>query len=227
MVVLPADNFQMGCVSAQGCFDRELPLHVVNIPRAFAVSKYEVTFEDYDRFNNQNLVGDGGWGRGRRPVINVSWNDAQEYVAWLSRETGESYRLLSEAEWEYAARAGSLTAYSWGDDIGDNRANCVGCGSRWDHSQTAPTGSFPANAFGLHDMHGNVQEWVEDCWNENYAGAPVDGEAWRSGECELRILRGGSTNVNPANLRSAHRFRFNAVFRSRIIGFRVARALTP
>ena len=119
MVVIPAGRFRMGCVSGQGCFESERPVHDVTIPQAFAVSKYEVTFEDYDRFTYPNRVDDEGWGRGRRPVINVSWDDAQEYVAWLSRQTGQSYRLLSEAEWEYVARAGSSTAYSWGNAIGN------------------------------------------------------------------------------------------------------------
>ena len=156
-----------------------------------------MTFEDYDRYTYPNRVDDEGWGRGRRPVINVSWNDAQDYVEWLSAQTGHAYRLLSEAEWEYVARAGSSTVYSWGDDIGSNRANCDGCGSQWDYDRTAPVGSFAANGFGVHDMHGNVWEWVEDCWNGSYAGAPTDGSAWRSGECEQRVLRGGSWNISP------------------------------
>ena len=130
-------------------------------------------------------------------MINVSWEDAQSYVTWLSRETGESYRLPSESEWEYAARAGTATKYSWGNEIGVNRANCDGCGSRWDNQRTAPVGSFAPNGFGLYDMHGNVWEWVEDCWNGSYAGAPSDGGAWRSGDCAKRVLRGGSWGGNP------------------------------
>ena len=170
---------------------------------------------------------DRGWGRGRRPVINVSWNDAQEYVSWLSRQTGQAYRLLSESEWEYVARAGTQTTYSWGNDIGSNRANCGGCGSQWDHRQTAPVGSFQANAFRVHDMHGNVYEWVEDCWNDSYAGAPIDGSAWRNGDCERRVLRGGSWYYNPRNLRSADRYGITFGYRNYINGFRVARTLTP
>ena len=231
MVVIPAGRFRMGCVSGQGCLDDEQPVHDVTIPQAFAVSKYEVTFEDYDRFTNPNQVDDAGWGRGRRPVINVSWNDAQEYVAWLSRQTGQTYRLLSEAEWEYVARAGSSSAYSWGNAIGNNRANCGGygapntCGDQW--KNTAPAGSFPANAFGVHDMHGNVYEWVEDCWNENYADAPSDGSAWRSGDCSRRLVRGSSWLNIPGDLRSAFRSWFNAGNRNIIYGFRVGRTLTP
>ena len=132
------------------------------------------------------------WGRGNRPAIDVSWHEAQAYVAWLSEKTGKRCRLLSESEWEYAARAGAATRYSWGDGIGRNRANCSGCGSRWDDRQTAPVGSFAANGFGLHDMHGNVWEWVADCWNGSYAGAPSDGSARESGNCSRRVLRGGA-----------------------------------
>ena len=227
MVVIPAGRFRMGCVSGQECTDAQLPVHDVTIPQAFAVSKYEVTFEDYDRFTYPNRVDDEGWGRGRRPVINVSWNNAQDYVEWLSAQTGHTYRLLSEAEWEYVARAGSSTAYSWGNDIGSNRANCDGCGSQWDNDRTAPVGSFASNAFGVHDMHGNVYEWVEDCWNGSYAGAPSDGSAWRSGDCERRVWRGGSWIDLPGILRSAIRYREPIGNRLGYYGFRVARTLTP
>ena len=168
---------------------------------------------------------DRGWGRGGRPVIDVSWEDAEAYVAWLSRETGESYRLPSESEWEYAARAGTTTRYSWGQDVGRNRANCRDCGSRWDGDQTAPAGSFAANGWGLHDMHGNVWEWVADCWHENYARAPRDGTAWTSGgNCGRRVLRGGSWSNTPVYLRSANRNNLRcrrAQRRQR--GFRVSR----
>ena len=128
------------------------------IGQPFALSVHEVTFEDYDRFTYPNKVDEEGWGRGSRPALNVSWDDAQEYVAWLSVQTGAEYRLPSEAEWEYAARAGTTTKHSWGNEIGMNRANCNDCGSQWDGSQTAPVGSFRANGFGLYDMHGNVHE---------------------------------------------------------------------
>ena len=231
MVVIPAGRFRMGCVSGQECDDDELPVHDVTIPQAFAVSKYEVTFEDYDRYTYPNRVDDEGWGRGRRPVINVSWNDAQDYVEWLSAQTGHAYRLLSEAEWEYVARAGSSTRYSWGNDIGSNRANCHDavafgfgtCGDQWEN--TAPVGSFQPNAFGVHDMHGNVYEWVEDCWNASYAGAPTDGNAWRSADCVRRVSRGGSWLSYPRDLRSAIRFWAGTLFRYDFVGFRVARTL--
>jgi formylglycine-generating enzyme required for sulfatase activity len=148
-------------------------------------------------------ISDSGWGRGRRPAINVSWYDAQSYVAWLSRITGKEYRLLSEAEYEYAARAGTQTAYPWGDKIGKNNANCVECGSQWDGKQTAPVGSFAANGFGLYDMVGNVIEWVEDCYQDSYNGAPVDGAAWTGGDCRGRVVRGGSYGSAADSLRSA------------------------
>ncbi len=235
MVVIPAGSFRMGCVSGQDCRDAELPVHEVTIPEAFAVSRYEVTFAEWDAC----VVGGGcggyspddrGWGRGTRPVINVSWDDAQAYVSWLSTQTGEPYRLLSEAEWEYVARAGSETAYSWGDAIGTNRANCGDygppdtCADQWEY--TAPVGSFAANAFGVHDMHGNVGEWVEDCWHRSYAGAPTDGSAWLSRDC-LRVLRGGSWFNHPRSLRSADRNRITSGNRDISLGFRVARTLTP
>ena len=225
MVVIPAGRFQMGCVLGRECRDSEQAVHTVTIARPFALSTYEVTFEEYDRFTFPNRVDDEGWGRGRRPVMNVSWNDAREYVAWLSSETGLQYRLPSEAEWEYAARGGTTTAYSWGNEIGNNRANCIRCGSQW-AGMTVPVGSFGANAWGLHDMHGNVGEWTEDCWHDSYVGAPRDGSAWTVGEnCGQRVLRGGSWSDNPRYLRAAIRIRSVAGSRSFNSGFRVARTL--
>jgi formylglycine-generating enzyme required for sulfatase activity len=167
-----------------------------------------------------------GWGRGRRPVMNVSWDDARQYVAWLSKRTGKPYRLLSEAEWEYAARAGSDKAYSWGDHIGKGHANCIGCDSEWDGNQTAPVGSFAPNAFGLYDMHGNVWEWVEDCYHPNYESAPTNGSSWTEGaDCSDRVVRGGSWFVNPLELRLANRLRGTSVLRGFDRGFRVGRTL--
>ncbi len=230
--VIPAGSFQMGCVSDSVlCGDDEFPVHTVTIPAPLAVGKYEVTFSEWDACVEsggcRHVPDHEGWGRGNRPVVHVSWRDTKEYVAWLSEETGYEYRLLSESEWEYAARAGSRTAYSWGDEIGDNRANCFGCGSRWDEDRTAPVGLFAANAFGLHDMHGNVFEWVEDCWNASYVGAPSDGSAWERGDCSRRAFRGGSWNSSPRFLRSAARVRFGAGGWMNVLGFRVARTLTP
>ena len=226
MVVIPAGSFQMGCVSGIDCGKYEKPVHEVKID-SFAMSKYEVTFEEYDAFTDatsRERVNDAGWGRSRRPVINVSWHDAVAYTQWLSSQTRDSYRLPSEAEWEYAARAGSTTQYSWGNNIGRNRANCDGCGSRWDDEQTAPVGSFSANRWDLHDMHGNVWEWVQDCWNDSYRGAPDDGSAWESENCSLRVLRGGSWIFSPRLLRSANRYRHSTDFRNDYVGFRIVRS---
>jgi formylglycine-generating enzyme required for sulfatase activity len=161
-------------------------------------------------------------------VINVSWDDAKEYVAWISAKAGAPYRLLTEAEWEYAARAGTQTAYSWGEKIGRGNANCNGCGSQWDARQPAPVGSFAPNAFGLYDMAGNVWEWVEDCYHDDYDGAPTDSSAWTvDGDCSNRVVRGGSWDSNPQSLRSANRGRSSGVIRVNYLGFRVGRTLNP
>ncbi len=214
MVVVPAGEFTMGSPLSDAV--RAKPQHKVTIAQPYALSKFEVTFEEWDTCfalgGCSTYASDqppqaalpGPWGRGQRPVISVSWGDAQEYVAWLSKVTGKSYRLPTEAEWEYAARAGSTTNYSWGDDIrkeGKVMANCAGCGGEWDNQKTAPVGKFAANAFGLYDMHGNVWELVQDCWHENYVGVPVDGSARTSGDdlghCLGRVARGGSWSEVP------------------------------
>ena len=218
MVVVPSGRFQMGSPSSEaGRRGNEGPVHEVTIAGPFAVGVYEVTFEEWDACVSSGGCGgyrpsDSGWGRGKRPVINMSWNDAQRYVRWLSGRTGKRYRLLSEAEWEYVARAGTTTVYWWGDDIGRSRANCDGCGSRWDNERTAPVGSFSPNAFGLQDVHGNVWEWVEDCYE---------------GGCRGRLLRGGSWGDEPRILRSAISFWSTSGARYGDAGFRVARTLTP
>lgn len=266
MVVVPAGTFEMGTPVADmqhsvkgevisSAFDEpamridknayinELPQHQVTIAKPFAVSKFELTFAEWDVCAasggcNSYRPSDAQWGRGERPVIYVSWDDAQQYVTWLSKVTGKTYRLLTEAEYEYAARAGTTTEYPWGNDIGTNNANCLGCGSPWDNrQQTAPVGSFtangfvgsfPPNKFGLYDMVGNVWEWVEDCYHPNYQGAPTDGSAWiDSGTCSNRVVRGGSWNNSPIYLRSADRDRTPPVNQSYHLGFRVARTLTP
>jgi formylglycine-generating enzyme required for sulfatase activity len=240
MVVMPPGEFTMGSPLSGRL--SEQPQHKVTIAMPFAVSKFEVTFDEWDACfelggclvnaadQPSHAALPGPWGRGKRPVINVSWGDAQEFVAWLSKETGKSYRLLTEAEWEYAARAGSTTNYSWGDDIrkeGKVMANCYGCGSEWDNQKTAPVGSFAANAFGLYDMHGNVWELVEDCWSENYDGAPVDGSARPTCNNGWRVARGGSFAFPPRGLRSATRIRLLASSRSNTTGLRVGRTITP
>ena len=240
MVVVPAGSFQMGCVSGQDCDDDEQPVHRVTIAQPFAVGKYEVTFAEWDTCVSGGGCGgrrpnDYGWGRGRRPVISVSWEDAVAYTRWLSEQTEQRYRLLSEAEWEYVARARTTTKYWWGDEIGQNRAHCNGCGSQWeggfyilallDPLQTAPVGSFGPNGWGLYDVHGNVSEWMQDCWNESYAGAPSDGQAWESGDCSRRVVRGGFLYSDPRDLRSASRDGDTADLRSYGGGFRIARSL--
>ena len=231
MVVVPAGSFMMGSPPSEKDRDKtEGPQHRVTISRAFAVGKYEVTFAEWeacvaDGGCNGYRPADSGLGRGDRPVINVNWNDARAFVDWLSKQTGQEYRLPSETEWEYAARASTTARYWWGDDVGSNNANCDGCVSEWDSKGTAPVGRFDANKFSLHDTAGNVREWVEDCWNRSYEGAPRDGRAWSSGQCQSRVLRGGSWYGYPRYLRSAYRSGDHSGYRNDNAGFRVARTL--
>ena len=233
LVVVPPGSFMMGTPEEE-YEGTTVPVHEVRIDYPLAVGMYPVTFDEWDACVSDGGCGgyepdDAGWGRGTRPVINVSWDDAKRYVGWLSWKTGKGYRLLSESEWEYVARAGTDTSYWWGDEIGRNRANCDGCGSRWDDEKTSPVGSFSANAFGLYDVHGNVFEWVEDCSKRDYEGAPTDGSARESEDCdcEERMLRGGSWVVEPLALLSACRGGNTAGIRLNSIGFRIARTLTP
>ena len=206
----------------------EFPRHRIVIKKAFGIGKYEVTFDEYDTFalaTGRKLPGDEGWARGRRPVINVSWQDAEAYAQWLSKQTGRRYRLPTEAEWEYAARAGTETAYWWGAKLRKGLANCDGCGSRWDYKQTAPVGSFKPNPFGLHDTAGNVYEWVQDCWHDNYEGAPKNGLEWKTKECAQRVIRGGSWFGRPGGVRSAYRGGFIPDGRIYYVGFRLVQDL--
>ena len=226
MVVIPAGTFRMGCVSGRNCDTDEHPVHEVRVP-SFELSRHEVTFAQWDvcvEYGPCEWSGDEGWGRGDRPVIHISWHEAQDFASWVSRVTGEPYRLPSEAEWEYAARAGTETAYPWGNRIGRGNANSGRYNVVWG---TTRVGAFSPNAFGLHDMHGNVREWVEDCWNHSYGGAPNDGSAWRSGNCSMRVLRGGSWSADPGDVRSATRHGFTTGFENGHLGFRVARTLAP
>lgn len=205
MVVVPAGDFMMGSPMSEEARDvLEGLMHRVTIRQDFAIGKYEVTFREWDACVSDrgcwHRANDVGWGRGNRPVINVSWEDAQEYVRWLSRKTGKTYRLPSESEWEYAARAGSTGPFHFGSTISTEQANYNGDYTYGEgtegvyREQTVPVGSFPANGFGLHDVHGNVWEWVEDCWHSylEYFETPSDGSAWNSGDCRNRLLRGGS-----------------------------------
>lgn len=222
MVVVPAGEFDMGSNDNP----HEKPVHHVTIASSFAIGRRDVTFADWDLCvaggGCTYSANDHGFGRGTRPVIDVSWDDAQTFVRWLSQKTGKTYRLPSEAEWEYAARGGSATAYWWGKDVGKGRANCTDCGGETT-KQTTPAGSFRPNPFGLYDTAGNAAEWVQDCWNDSYRGAPVNGSAWSSGDCTLRVLRGGSFGNKASAVRSASRFRYDEDVRYYANGFRVVR----
>ena len=237
MVVIPAGTFMMGSPASEAGRDGdEGPQHLVTL-RSFAIGVTEVTFAAWDACVRGGgcdgyLPDDFGWGRGSRPVIDVSWEDAQAYVRWLSERTGAEYRLPSESEWEYAARAGTTTPFHTGATISPDQANydgggVYGSGRRGEYrGRTTPAGMFLPNAFGLYDAHGNVWEWVEDCWHETYAGASGDGSAWtRGGDCGSRVLRGGSWVTDPRLLRSADRSWLSTGLRVGYAGFRVSRTL--
>jgi formylglycine-generating enzyme required for sulfatase activity len=233
MVVIPAGEFTMGSPPSEQNAEAQ---HRVTIAAPLAVSKFEITFEDWDVcVREAGCEGyspdDNGSGREKRPVIHIAWINAKGYVNWLSRKTGKPYRLLSEAEWEYAARAGTTTRFSFGDDLSPNQANYDGSTdgsgpSEANRQRTMPVGSFAANGFGLHDMHGNVSEWVEDCWHSEYtAAAPADGSPWIDGNCDGRVMRGGSWEDSQEELRSAARIGEYKDNSSYVDGFRIARGL--
>lgn len=224
MVVIPAGRFLMGDLHGNGD-DNERPVHQVVIDKSFALARQEVTFAEYDRFasaTGRPLPDDEGWGRGNRPVINVSWNDAHAYTLWLAEQTGQPYRLPTEAEWEYSARAGTETIYWWGDLPGDGYAVCDGCDRRWGGRQTAPVGSTRPNPWGLYDLNGNVDEWVLDCYQPDYTNAPADGSATQTSDCSHRVMRGGSWFDIPRVVRPASRYRHPATSSRNSWGFRVA-----
>ena len=250
MVVLPAGTFTMGSPAREpGHLDTEGPRHRVTIARPFAVGRYEVTFAEWDACvyaggcsyaPHDGSVGFGpGFGRGKRPVINVSWDDTKHYVSWINGKVGKQvYRLLTEAEWEYAARAGTTTPYAFGHTLSKSQRSGI---VREDHARRAPrpverlaqfsadrtalVGSFPPNEFGLSDMHGNVSEWVQDCWNGSYKRAPTDGSAWTTGECGRRVVRGGAWMHPQRYLRAAYRDANSSDARGSLLGFRLARTL--
>ncbi len=243
MVTMPGGSFLMGELGETGLL-YERPIREVQI-RPFAISRFEATFVDWDLCEGDGFCqvhpDDKGWGRGFHPVINVSWVDAQQYVAWLSRRTGQRYRLATEAEWEYAARAGTTTSFPWGESMSAtcdnaNSFDIAGHNARpnwfWSvfcadgYTYTAPVGSFPPNPWGLYDMQGNVWEWVQDCWHSDYTGAPTDGSAWiEDGDCNKRVNRGGGWGNHPRTLRSAKRDADIATGYGDAFGFRVVREL--
>ena len=239
MVVIPPGTFMMGSPADEplrSTTGTEDPYHEVSISRSFAIGKFEVTWDEWEACVKAGGCGDyippdRGWGRGRRPVILISWEDAKLFAAWLSETTGHTYRLPSEAEWEYAARSGTDTPFSTGPTITSEQANFNGKFSYngsavGEHrNRTMPVGSFPANAFGLHDVHGNVMEYVEDCGNLSYEGAPTDGSAWTSGDCKWINTRGGNFGSKPYAIRSAVRKRYPRNGKRDKIGFRLVREL--
>lgn len=235
MVEVPAGTYMMGTsVDDPEGYLGERPRHSVAIGSRFAVGVYEVTFAEWDACVEGGGCGghgadDSGWGRGTRPVSGLSWEDARAYVSWLSERTGAAYRLLTEAEWEYVARAGTETQWYWGtsEETRCQYANAEGIKPCYDgyESETAPVGLFEPNAFGLYDVVGNVWEWTEDCWKKDYSGAPADGSAWQSGDCSHRVMRGGAWNLHSGYLRSAARGWSLAGVRGGNKGFRVARTI--
>ena len=239
MVVIPAGRFLMGSSDEETARDvdavlpsieskfakeymlHEHPRHQVNIDRPFALGKYRVTRGEFAAFVRETGYSTEG---GCTLLIDDDYLMRPE-AGWQNPGCDGPYRLPSEAEWEYAARAGTETVRWWGDSIGSGNADCYGCGSPWDKQQPAPAGSFQANAFGLSDVLGSAWQWTEDCWNEAYAGSPQDGSAWRTGKCELRVMRGGDWSSRPWVLRSANRTRQKPSGRNNSIGFRVAETL--
>jgi formylglycine-generating enzyme required for sulfatase activity len=237
MVVVPAGSFMMGSPTSEADrFANEGPQHRVRFTRPFAVGRYSVTFDEWDACVREGgcngyRPSDEGWGRGNRPVINIDFNDARAYVAWLSKKTGKAYRLLTEAEQEYVTRAGTTTPFWWGRSISTDQANYIGTttyggGKKGPfRKKTEPVDSFAPNPWGLYQVHGNVWTWTEDCWNDSYHGAPADGSAWLTGDCSKRILRGGAYNYFARILRSAFRGPVDSDKRNNHYGVRVARTL--
>ena len=237
MMPIASGQFWMGCDSENECEDNEKPLRCVKVG-SFEISKYEVTFEQYDRFVSATgyaRPGDNGWGRGRRPVIRVSWDDAVAYTRWLSSATGDDYRLPSEAEWEFAACLCKTRTQACSDSTSRSKVNQI-CRDDTTRSgpfvptnpaRTAPVGSFKPNGWGLYDLAGNVSEWVQDCWNRTYEGAPTNGTAWLKGDCSRRVVRGGWWNDTWSPFRPQKRIRKTSGYRNSDLGFRVVRKVNP
>lgn len=226
LVTIPGGTFDMGSPSTSANAD-ERPRHTVQVD-SFAISKYEITFAEYDRFAKatgrkqpDNLYMD----REISPVIFVSWDDAYNYAKWLSEQTGHKYRLPSEAEWEYAASGGRNSSFWWGFDEKPGMAHCFTCDSQYDPRKPAKIGSFEPNPYGLYDTAGNVAEWVHDCWHENYKGAPTDGSVWEGGDCSQRVARGGSYISPQQSIRSSKRDKFRSDSGYDHLGIRVVREI--
>ncbi len=224
MVVLPAGRFVMG--DARGD-TTEKPAHTVSITQSFAIGKHEVTVAEWNFCildgscsHSPNIAGSDPVA----PLRDISWTDTDQYIRWLNAKTGKTYRLPTEAEWEYAARGGTKTRFWWGNQLVKGLANCSDCGGEYDRHSPATTGSFDPNPFGLHDMNGGVWEWVFDCWHKNFNGAPKDGSAWKKEFCRVRVLRGGSWRNDSSYVHSASRFKYDADVRYLTNGFRVARS---
>ncbi|HJV73631.1 MAG TPA: SUMF1/EgtB/PvdO family nonheme iron enzyme [Noviherbaspirillum sp.] len=223
LVALPGGSFTMGSNSSD---PTEKPAHRVSIGAPFAIGKYEVTVEQWDACVAANAcarIANGTDRAKNTPVRDVSWDDTQQYLKWLSQTTGKTYRLPTEAEWEYAARGGTSTPYWWGEKMRPGNANCKECGKPWAQEAPAAVGSFAANPFGLHDMNGSVWEWVSDCWHNSYKGAPSDGRSWDTPNCRDRVIRGGSWREDASYMLSSTRFKYGASVRYSQNGFRVAR----
>jgi formylglycine-generating enzyme required for sulfatase activity len=226
MIKVPAGKFRMGGATAMLSPD-EVPRHKVNIP-SFMVSVYEVTFAEYYRFaaaTGRKKPKSRGWDRKTHPVVSVTWDDALAYTRWLSKQTGKRYRLLSESEWEYVARAGTRTSFWWGTRAGTGNAHCFDCKTDYSTSKPAKVGTYKPNAFGLYDTAGNLFEWVHDCYHRNYKDAPDDGSVWEGGDCDVRIVRGGSYGSPADSMRVENRNKFKSSKGQYNVGIRVARDL--
>lgn len=226
MINIPQGSFRMGGASAFVSPD-ESPRHTVKV-KAFAMSKFEVTFAEYEKFakaNDKKIPNSKNWDKTNHPVTQVSWNDALEYTQWLSAETGVKYRLPTEAEWEYAAKAGTNATYWWGNTKGNGNAQCFDCGGDLNPNKPAKIGSFKANNFGLYDILGNVFEWTHDCYHSNYKNAPTDGSSWEGGDCSVRVARGGAFASPASSMRASNREKFKSTQGRDHIGIRLVREL--
>ena len=223
MVRIPAGRFLMG-TDPEVSFQNGFPQHAVSMP-AFRMGRYDVTFRQFDAFaraTHRPLPTDEGWGRGQRPVIHVSWLDAQAFIAWLNHGTGRRFRLPSEAEWEYAARGGTTTLYWWGNEPDPDMANTAANSGRDQYPYTSPVGAFPPNGFGLYDVSGNVWQMVQDCRHGSFDGAPTDGSVWLASPCDSHVVRGGGFGSIRRGMQIAAHAAAGESFDSAELGFRLA-----